>query len=192
MRTERDLQTGQDSYQLGSYQPQPQPQLQPQPQPPPAARPHPPPIPRSASRAAPRKPRQRRTVILVAVGVGGVIVTLISLLAAGVFSQGSMTVHGTEQVLVNSFDGMDISTAFPDITAGSEVTVVDPSGKVIGSSYLVASDPTSWGPQDAVYSFTVTVPDGESRYGIEIGHNRGTAWFSARQMRAGPALSVSG
>jgi hypothetical protein len=152
---------------------------------PPAARP-------PTSRAAPRKPRQRRTILFVAVGIGGAIVTVISLLAAGMFSQGSMTVHGTEQVLVNSFDGMDISTAFPDITAGSAVTVVDQSGKVIGNSYLVASDPTSWGPQDAVYSFTVTVPAGESRYGVEIGRNRGTAWFNTQQMRADPALSVSG
>ena len=185
MRTERDLRTGQDSYQPRSYQPPTPPDGRPQPHPPPVAR-------QPTSRAAPRRPRQRRTILIVAVGIGGVIVTVISLLAAGVFSQGSMTVHGTEQVLVNSFDGMDISTAFPDITAGSAVTVVDPSGKVIGNSYLVASDPTSWGPQDAVYSFTVTVPAGESRYGIEIGRNRGTAWFNDQQMRAGPALSVSG
>jgi hypothetical protein len=180
MRTERDLPTGQDTYQPDSYQPRSY-------QPPRSRAGQPP-----ASRAAPRKPRQRRTILFVAVGIGGAVVTVMSLLAAGVFSQGSMTVHGTEQVLVNSFDGMDISTAFPDITAGSPVTVVDPSGTVIGNSYLVASDPTSWGPQDAVYSFTVTVPDGQSRYGVEIGRNRGTAWFNAQQMRAGPALSVSG
>jgi hypothetical protein len=101
-------------------------------------------------------------------------------------------VHGTEQVVVNSFDGMSTSGAFPDITGGSPVTVVDTSGEVIGTGVLAPSDPTSWGAQDAVYSFTLAVPVGEPRYGIEVGHNRGTAWFSEAQMRTGPALSVSG
>ncbi len=72
------------------------------------------------------------------------------------------------------------------------VTVVDDSGAVIGTGTLAASDPSSWGPQDAVYAFVVTVPAGQPRYGIEIGRNRGTEWFTEGQMRKGPSLSLSG
>jgi len=39
------------------------------------------------------------------------------------------------------------------------------------------------------YTFTVTVPAGESRYGIEVSH-RGTIWFTPQQMQKGPGLSL--
>ncbi len=139
-----------------------------------------------------RRPLPRRPAFIAALGVTAALVTGAALDASGVFSQRMLAVHGTEQVVVTSFDGMSTSGAFPDITAGSPVTVVDTSGHVLGTGTLAASDPSSWGSQDAVYSFIVTVPAGEPRYGIEIGRNRGTEWFSEAQMRSGPSLSVSG
>ena len=149
-----------------------------------------------AAEAAPpreRRPLLRRPVALAALGVAvAALVTGAALYASGVFRTQMLTVRGTEQVVVNSFDGMSTDSAFPDITAGSAVTVVDDSGSVIGTGTLTASDPSSWGPQDAVYAFVVTVPAGQPRYGIEIGRNRGTEWFTEDQMRSGPSLSVSG
>ena len=139
-----------------------------------------------------RRPLLRRPAIVAALGVAAALVAAAALYASGVFGGQMLTVRGTEQVVVNSFDGMSTDGAFPDITAGSAVTVVDTSGRILGLGTLAASDPSSWGLQDAVYSFIVTVPAGEPRYGIEIGRNRGTAWFSEAQLRKGPSLSVSG
>lgn len=144
------------------------------------------------SQSARRRARLRKAGFCTGAGLLAVAGAAGGLAAAGVFSRQMLTVHGTEQVVVNSFDGMSTETAFPDITGGARVTVVGVSGAVIGTGSLSASDPSSWGPQDAVYSFTVTVPEGEPRYGIEIGRNRGTAWFTGAQMRSGPALSLTG
>lgn len=36
---------------------------------------------------------------------------------------------------------------------------------------------------DIYYTFTVTVCGGQSRYGIQIGHDRGTVWESTSQMK---------
>jgi hypothetical protein len=121
---------------------------------------------------------------------------------------GSFTAHGTDTVMVNPLNGQNVQEAYPDMTAGAQVTVTDSSGKVIGTGTL-ASDPgatlrsarmlaagipgTSAGTYlgwVAVYSFTVTVPGGQPRYGIEIGHNRGTVWFTPAQMQKGPGLSL--
>jgi hypothetical protein len=36
------------------------------------------------------------------------------------------------------------------------------------------------------FAFTATVPSGEQRYGIELGHDQGTVWFTQAEMRKGP------
>jgi hypothetical protein len=48
---------------------------------------------------------------------------------------------------------------------------------------LLAGAIEHWGQ---VYNFTVTAPAGEPRYGIQVGHDRGRAWFTGQQMRQGP------
>lgn len=147
--------------------------------------------------AAGRRPRRRwrKPVLLAGLGLVAVGLAAAALLASGalsrVFAHQMITVHGTEHLVVNSKGG-STQSAFPDITAGSRVTVVDSSGTVIGTGTLAPSDPDSWGAGDAVYAFTVTVPAGERRYGIQIGRSRGTSWLTQGEMRAGPALSVSG
>ena len=139
------------------------------------------------------RPRwSRRVVLLAAAGVVAVLIAAGVAVARGALEPHTFLVRGTAQVVVNSYDGMSIQSAFPDITAGGSVTVVNAAGAVIGTGTLSASDPGSWGAQDAVYAFTVTVPAGQQRYGIEVGRNRGTVWFSERQLRAGPALTISG
>jgi len=142
---------------------------------------------------APRKP-WHRTPLGFAALIGGGLLVLFATLAGinAVSGGGSMTVHGTEVVTLNPLDGTNVSQAFPDITAGTEVTVVSSSGTVIGSGSLSEADASSWTTWSAAYSFTVTVPSGEPRYGIQIGHDRGTVWFTQQQMAKGPGLSLSG
>ncbi len=159
---------------------------------------------------APGKPRRRRPAILAASGgVTALLIILGALFAAGVFSgQGTITAHGSELVFANPLDGQNVQNAYPDISDGTQVTVVNSSGTVVGTgtlqsdpaatvralksavagiSGLSASDFTSF---VAEYDFTVTVPGGLARYGIRAGQNRGTTWLTPQQMRNGPALSL--
>lgn len=117
-----------------------------------------------------------------------------ALLLAGCGGGSQITAHGTEDVTVSPGSGMTVQDAFPDVTNGSQVTVVDPSGKVIGTGTLsYAKGDTGAAIQWAMaYDFTVTVPGGETRYGIQIGHDRGTVWFTPAQMTKGPALQLTG
>ena len=103
--------------------------------------------------------------------------------------------------------GANVQDSYPDITSGSQVTVTDSTGTVIGTgtlaydsgktsvlvSYaaLAAKLPSYDFTQDvAVYTFTVTgLPGGLSRYGIKVGQNRGTIWESASQVKD-PALTL--
>ena len=115
-------------------------------------------------------------------------------LLAAACGGGQLTVHGAEDVSVSPGSGMTVQQAFPDITSGSQVTVVDPSGKVIGTGTLAYAkgDATAALQWEMAYVFTVTVPAGEARYGIQVGHGRGTVWFTPQQMAKGPALSLAG
>jgi len=121
---------------------------------------------------------------------------------------GSLTVHGTVQVFANPLNGATVQDAYPDIAPGSQVTVTNASGAVIGTGSLVYDSGTTKMAEQAfaaaipgtsastysewveAFSFTVRIPGGLARYGIEAGQNRGTLWFTAAQMRKGPALSL--
>jgi hypothetical protein len=120
-----------------------------------------------------------------------------------------VTANGTLTVEVNPLGGISLTDAYPDITDGSQVTVTDPSGKVIGTgtlSYsqvrtdveaLILGKAMGLGAEAdlmeadiAVYTFTVTgLPGGETRYGFSVGTNRGTIWESPQQVKD-PALSL--
>lgn len=114
---------------------------------------------------------------------------------------GSFTAHGGETVCIDA----------ADVTTGTQVTVVDSNSHVIGTGTL--TDDNSAAAQKAitaydteqlslgvfgqatgsgmgVYTFTATVPSGETRYGVNIGQNRGTLWFSENQMKSGPQISL--
>ena len=81
------------------------------------------------------------------------------------------------------------------------MTVTDASGKVIGTGELQydskatntwakkMGDLGEWGAE-TFYNWTVTVPAGQDRYGVQIGHDRGTVWFTEKQMQHGPGLSL--
>jgi hypothetical protein len=134
----------------------------------------------------------RRALIVTGAVIVVVIVALALVLGLG-GSAGSITAHGTEEVSVNPLDGTSVQDAFPDVTDGSQVTVVNSSGQVIGTGTL------SYDPSDAIsgdpewsefYDFTVTVSGGQPRYGIQVGSGHGTVWFTAQQMQRGPTLCL--
>ncbi len=93
-----------------------------------------------------------------------------------------MTVNGTVMVADNPASGID-----PPVQVGSQVTVTDPSGKVIGFTTLNGN-----AQQGAVFTltfgFTVKVPEGEASYGIAVNGLQGTTQFTQKQMQQGPAL----
>jgi hypothetical protein len=93
-----------------------------------------------------------------------------------------MTVNGTVTVYDNPAAG-----AYPPVQEGSQVTVTDPSGKVIAVTGL--NDNAAQGAVFTLaYGFTVKVPDGLSFYGISVTGLGGTQQFTQQQMKQGPAL----
>ena len=126
----------------------------------------------------------------------------------GSSSPGTLAVHGTVEVFANPLNGATGGDTYPDIAAGSQVTVTNASGAVIGTGSLVYDSGTTKAAEQAfaaaipgtsasiysewveAFSFTVRVPGGLDRYGIETGQNRGILWFTAAQMSKGPALSL--
>jgi hypothetical protein len=91
-----------------------------------------------------------------------------------------MTVNGTVAV-------EDIVGQAPAVDTGSQVTVTDPSGKVIAFTTLNGN-----AKQGALFTltfgFTVKVPEGESSYGITVSGLTGTTQFTQAQMQQGPAI----
>lgn len=147
---------------------------------------------------------------------GGMILKKITIALAAVAaiglagcSSGSapITSHGSVIVFASPFNEQNVQEAYPDVASGSQVTVTDSSGKVIGTGTL-SSDPAKTAATlvtatagtgltasemtefVAVYDFTVTVPGGEDRYGIKIGQNRGTIYETPKQMKQGPSLTL--
>jgi hypothetical protein len=68
---------------------------------------------------------------------------------------------------------------------GDQVTVTDPSGKIIGVASLDGD-----APQGRVltltFGFTVKVPEGETSYGVHVAGLDGITQFTQAQMKAGP------
>jgi hypothetical protein len=129
-------------------------------------------------------------------------ILLVATASCATAATGLETVRGHQVVLIIP-DAEDVSTTFPDILDGTVVVVQDGKGHRIGSGVLdynhkasgadyvrFNSDPENGGNFVAVFDFTVRVPVGLSRYGIEVGSGHGVAWFSADQMSAGPVLTL--
>jgi hypothetical protein len=69
---------------------------------------------------------------------GLITATAVTALALAGCSSGPppVTAHGELTVYNNPFGGESMSEAYPDVTDGSQVTVTDSSGKVIGTGTL--------------------------------------------------------
>ncbi len=119
------------------------------------------------------------------VGVA-VIVTAVGALA-GCPSPKTITTLGVQTVEVT---GISPSDAYPDIHDGTQVTVIDSKGVVIGDGILTEIASSRLDEEDFV--FKVTVPAGLPRYGIQVGstNRHGTVWFSEKEMREGPGLCI--
>jgi len=105
-----------------------------------------------------------------------------------------MTVNGTVELAVQSFPEIQNDPSYTQIwQARAQVTVTDPSGKVIG---VTTADGTGAQPQpqDGVagitWGFTVRVPEGESSYGVSVEGISGTVQFTEAKMKAGPGICV--
>ncbi len=101
-----------------------------------------------------------------------------------------MTVKGTVEVAVQDYSDF---SAHPQITNDSaQVTVTDPSGKVIGVATAdngnVNQGPSAAGDMTETVGFSVKVPEEQSFYGISVSGIPGTIHFTQAQMKAGPAL----
>jgi hypothetical protein len=147
--------------------------------------------------------------------LAGVLVILagvsVSILAGCSNSPPPITARGTMTLYTGLLSGSDVADAFPDITTGSQVTVTNPSGTVIGTGTLAYSKADTLDfvleaaakmgqnagvtaaalSQDvAVYTFTVAgLQGGLSRYGFSVGQNRGVVWESPSQAKD-PGLTL--
>lgn len=127
--------------------------------------------------------RHKAVTGLSALATAAIAVTAV---AIALTHQGQLAVHGNMEVLESC---VSASTDYPDITSGAQVVVTDASGKVLAVTALRSSKDISSLACD--FPFTVTVPSGQSRYGIVIGHNRGTVWFTSAEMKHGPGLDLT-
>ena len=111
------------------------------------------------------------------------IAALAIVLAAGCSSApAKFTVDGTVRVPDNPAAGEG-----SPVQIGDQVTITDPSGKVIGFTHL--NGDADQGPTFTLtFGFTVKVPAGESSYGVHVDGLTGTEQYTEKQMRARPAL----
>jgi len=84
----------------------------------------------------------------------------------------------------------DPSQNYPDIADGGQVTVVNSQQQVIGDGTLSAGAYSTGLLTAQYYNWKAAVPGGLPRYGVEVGTNRGTVWFSQQQMKAGPSTGL--
>ncbi|HMG61390.1 MAG TPA: hypothetical protein VK599_00435 [Streptosporangiaceae bacterium] len=121
--------------------------------------------------------------------LAGAALTAMALLAAAGCSSApaAIAAHGTVAVDYTAAGGDNLSD-------GSQVVIVNSAGTVVGNGTLAighaGAAPFNLGMEDD-FTFTVTVPGGLPRYGIQVGGaGHGTVWETAAQMKAGPGLSI--
>lgn len=148
----------------------------------------------AAERDAPavERPGRSKTRIVGIAAAGITVVFIIGHLIGAAAGPGQETVHGAMQVQESCEEaGID----YPDIDQGTQVVVTDDTGKVLGSGALGEMKVDDSGVDFDGYgqtcdsSFSVQVPAGQARYGVEVGR-RGTVWFTGDQMQRGPVLTL--
>jgi hypothetical protein len=130
-------------------------------------------------------------IMLAALPVSLASVSVIGLAACS-SSPGDMTVHGTVEIAVTSYDEF---SEYQQIYSGdAQVTITNPSGTVIAVAPADGSN-VKQGPSLAedmtlTWGFTAKVPEGLSFYGISVSGAPGKVQFTQAQMKQGPAVCV--
>lgn len=101
--------------------------------------------------------------------------------------------HGTIQVSID--EGQNISdpgSATDPFENGAVIQVINPKGQTLAAAPInVGTGSTTEGSTALVnYVFTVTVPSGQSSYGLRVPGVQGITWETAAEMKA-PALQVT-
>lgn len=148
----------------------------------------------------PQRPWWKHPAWLIATAASIVVIVVVFILASG-SSAPAFTTHGTLTVSQSTLDsgGLSLSEAYPDISDGAQVEVVNSSGAVVGVGTLsqqpvpagqLVIDSMDMGTSE-YFTFTVTgIPPGQARYGIKLGHDRGTVWESQKDMKNGVDLTL--
>ena len=123
-----------------------------------------------------------------------ILAAALALTGCGSSTPPQMTVNGTLEIALYQSDGPG-GGAYPQAWQGeAQITVTDPSGKVIGVGTANGQNAQQQDPtvddQYLTYGWTVKVPQGESFYGIAVSGVSGTLHYTQAQMKAGPALCV--
>jgi hypothetical protein len=134
--------------------------------------------------------RQGSKSVMRSAGILAISALAVAALSACSSAPAEMTVHGTVEIAVQTFDEFSQYSQVTDDDA--QVTVTDPSGKVIGVTTANNGDvnqgPSVAGDLTETVGFTVKVPEGESFYGVSVSGIPGTIHFTQQQMQAGPAV----
>jgi hypothetical protein len=99
----------------------------------------------------------------------------------------SATMNGSLTVTTSSGASSFCSGASFSGGQGTQVTVIDPGSKVIGTGTLGAPRSSAANQLGCVvgtdvYKFTVTGLPGEPRYGVQISGEQGTIWFTPAEL----------
>ncbi|EOD60849.1 hypothetical protein [Amycolatopsis vancoresmycina] len=141
--------------------------------------------------------RKRKPLLLFA--AASIVVVLVTVLTVVLTTAGSTAVNGTLTLLCDmqctksTADGYD---GYTDLSDGSQVTLVNESGRVVATTELhrTPGEQTKIVAGMWVRTFTFTFADVPSaeRYGVHVGNNnRGTLWKDADEAeRAGFQLSL--
>ncbi len=111
--------------------------------------------------------------ILALVAVLAVILVVLGHGSSGSSAGNTTQIHG--QVAI-------VGAVQTDISAGTQITILAPSGQVLGSATLVYQG-SSPAEAETSYTWNATVP-AENTYGVELSGTT-TVWRSAQQAQAG-------
>jgi hypothetical protein len=115
-------------------------------------------------------------------------------LAACSSSPAPITVNGTVQVSINEADNIgNPGSAVNPFGNGGTVTVVSGAGKTLAEGPVTPSKNAGEDEGSTAvlnYQFSLSVPGGQPRYGLELSGVTGIAWETPAQMKH-PALSVN-
>lgn len=133
-----------------------------------------------------RKTKIAFAAVIAVLAIGGAAA---GFAVAGTGTARPLTVYGSMTIDYESCSSA--AADYPDIGDGTQVVITDPAGTVVATSALGTGGPVPGPMGGCNYPFTAAVVAGQPRYGVTIGRDRGTVWFTAAQMRRGPDLILS-